>query len=49
MMQICEGVSFMHSYNIIRLDMKVYLINFEDSYILKNFYSYILAGKYLMC
>jgi serine/threonine protein kinase len=24
MMQICEGVSFMHSCNIIHLDMKVY-------------------------
>jgi len=47
MMQICEGVSFMHSCNIIHLDMKVWLWKFRKDWFENS--SFDLAGEYFMC
>ncbi len=43
-MQICEGVAFMHSCNIIHLDMKVCKFHPNQKIYKLNF----LAGEYFM-
>ena len=47
MMQICEGVNFIHSCNIIHLDMKVreFYFNFKNNLSILFFF---IAGEYFM-